>query len=84
MKNNDEGEKLLAGYETLVQAEINFSKATGYDKELTAVVPLAELARREEDRLRHKEWNKRLAREKPGTEENLQPEVPVGEIIHIL
>ena len=39
-------------YRSQVKAEISFSRSTGYDKESTAVVPLADLARREEERLR--------------------------------
>ncbi|HSA20365.1 MAG TPA: hypothetical protein P5076_02875 [Myxococcota bacterium] len=38
-------------YRDIVKQEISFSRATGYDRECTAVVSLAELARREEARL---------------------------------
>jgi hypothetical protein len=70
----------------VVKEEISFSKATGYDKEQTAVVPLAELARREETRLQ------RLAKEEPtavgpltgdGEAENKRL-IPLGEIIDVL
>jgi hypothetical protein len=39
-------------YRDIVKQEISFSRATGYDRESTAVVSLAELARREEARHR--------------------------------
>jgi len=62
-------------YRRLVQAEISFSRATGYDKEKTAVVPLQELARREEQRLRQR---------RPPPEDSSRRFIPVGEIIDVL
>jgi hypothetical protein len=81
---NNKG-KPFSGYQNMVKAEIPFARATGYDKEKTAVVPLSDLARREEDRLRKKDWNKRLVPEKKEVFlDDDQVEVPVGEIIHVL
>jgi hypothetical protein len=45
------GARREAIYRDIVKQEISFSRATGYDRESTAVVSLAELARREEARL---------------------------------
>lgn len=66
-----------ASYQKLVQAEIAFSRATGYDREQTAVVPLQELARREEERLR------RLG-ERPQPGPPPPRALPVGAIIDVL
>ncbi|MBW1809581.1 MAG: hypothetical protein JRJ87_15410 [Deltaproteobacteria bacterium] len=68
-------------YDDLVKDEISFSKATGYDKEMTAVVPLAQLARREEERLKRIESQGRADQEAP---EEKQRVIPVGEIIDVL
>ncbi len=68
-----------AYYRDMIQEEISFSKATGYDREGTAIVPLAELARLEEERLRRGE----LEEDRPGMFESSQ-EIPVGEIIDVL
>jgi len=68
-------------YDELVKDEISFSKATGYDKEMTAVVPLAQLARREEERLKRIESQGRADQEAP---EEKQRVIPVGEIIDVL
>jgi hypothetical protein len=64
-------------YHKLVQAEIAFSRATGYDREKTAVVPLAELARREEERLRQQ-------KEQPSNRPATPRALPMGEIIDVL
>jgi len=48
----DGGGRREAIYRDIVEQEISFSRVTGYDREATAVVSLAELARREEARLR--------------------------------
>ncbi len=69
-----------AYYRDMIQEEISFSKATGYDREGTAVVPLAELARLEEERLRRGEQDT-MAR--PALLTSSQ-EIPVGEIIDVL
>ncbi|MBW2701280.1 MAG: hypothetical protein JRF33_10710 [Deltaproteobacteria bacterium] len=71
-------------YRSQVKAEISFSRSTGYDKESTAVVPLAELARREEERLRE---TRRPAR--PGEAQDLSGgehvrALPMGEILDVL
>lgn len=94
MTNDDETTGPVTGaedpqvnsYLDTVEAEISFSRATGYDKEQTAVVPLAELARREEERL------KRQARGEPtrvaGLPDAAAPgqgrTLPLGEIIDVL
>ncbi len=67
-------------YRDLVREEISFSRATGYDREGTAVVPLAELARREEDRLRRDG----LEAEATGADAGPRRDIPVGEIIDVL
>ena len=67
-------------YRDLVREEISFSRATGYDREGTAVVPLAELARREEDRLRRDG----LEAEATGEDAGPRRDIPVGEIIDVL
>ena len=69
-------------YREIVRDEISFSKATGYDKEKTAVVPLAELARREELRLRKEEVDERWQQERPAGDDRRA--IPVGEIIDVL
>ena len=68
-------------YEDVVKEEISFAKATGYDKEMTSVVPLAELARREEERLRKVAAGKE---EKQEVVDKTQRVIPVGEIIDVL
>jgi uncharacterized protein YeeX (DUF496 family) len=68
-------------YDDLVKDEISFSKATGYDKEMTAVVPLAQLARREEERLKRIEDQGQADNE---VAEDNQRVIPVGEIIDVL
>ncbi len=68
-------------YDDLVKDEISFSKATGYDKEMTAVVPLAQLARREEERLKRIEDQGQADIE---AAEDKQRIIPVGEIIDVL
>ncbi len=67
-------------YRDLVREEISFSRATGYDREGTAVVPLAELARREEDKLCSDGLDAEAAGEEAGARRN----IPVGEIIDVL
>ena len=66
-------------YRDLVEEEISFSKATGYDKEGTAIVPLAELARREEIRLR-----RGVVESQAEDDEEPDRSIPVGEIIDVL
>jgi hypothetical protein len=68
-------------YEDVVKEEISFARATGYDKEMTSVVPLAELARREEERLRRVAAGKEEKRE---VDDKTQRVIPVGEIIDVL
>jgi len=68
-------------YEDVVKEEISFARATGYDKEMTSVVPLAELARREEERLRRVAAGKEEQREISDKTERV---IPVGEIIDVL
>ena len=68
-------------YQDVVKEEISFARATGYDKEMTSVVPLAELARREEERLRKVSGGKAEKRE---VEDKTQRVIPVGEIIDVL
>jgi hypothetical protein len=63
-------------YRHMVNDEISFSRATGYDREQTAIVPLAELARREEHRLQQSQ--------PPKEEDEKRHKIPVGEIIDIL
>ncbi len=70
-------EKGQESYHKLVQAEIAFSRATGYDREKTAVVPLAELARREEERLRQQ-------KDQPPGQPATPRALPMGEIIDVL
>jgi uncharacterized protein YeeX (DUF496 family) len=68
-------------YQDVVKEEISFARATGYDKEMTSVVPLAELARREEKRLRRVAAGEEEKRE---VEDKSQRVIPVGEIIDVL
>lgn len=68
-------------YQDVVKEEISFARATGYDKEMTSVVPLAELARREEERLSRVAAGKEEKRE---VEDKAQRVIPVGEIIDVL
>lgn len=68
-------------YQDVVKEEISFARATGYDKEMTSVVPLAELARREEERLQKASGGKGEKRE---VEDKTQRVIPVGEIIDVL
>jgi hypothetical protein len=68
-------------YQDVVKEEISFARATGYDKEMTSVVPLAELARREEKRLRRVAAGEEEKRE---IEDKAQRVIPVGEIIDVL
>lgn len=68
-------------YEDVVKEEISFARATGYDKEMTSVVPLAELARREEERLRKVAAGKEEQHE---VADKTQRVIPVGEIIDVL
>jgi uncharacterized protein YeeX (DUF496 family) len=68
-------------YQDVVKEEISFARATGYDKEMTSVVPLAELARREEERLRRVASGKEEKRE---VDDKTQRVIPVGEIIDVL
>jgi hypothetical protein len=68
-------------YQDVVKEEISFARATGYDKEMTSVVPLAELARREEERLRRVAAGKEEKRE---VDDKTQRVIPVGEIIDVL
>lgn len=74
---NDKTKKTIGteSYRRLVEAEVSFSRATGYDKEKTAVVPLQELARREERRLRGQQ---------APAEDVSRRFIPVGEIIDVL
>jgi hypothetical protein len=78
MSDRDENTKESDAYRSLLQAELDFSRATGYDREQTAVVPLAELARREEERLRRLEQNKN----KPSPAQ--KPALPISQIIEVL
>lgn len=68
-------------YQDVVKEEISFARATGYDKEMTSVVPLAELARREEKRLRRVAAGEEDKRE---IEDKTPRVIPVGEIIDVL
>jgi hypothetical protein len=80
---SEQAHKSSAGetyYRDLVREEISFSRATGYDREGTAVVPLAELARREEDRLRRDGLEAEAADGDTGP----RRDIPVGEIIDVL
>lgn len=75
----DDGSPAEAYYRDMVEEEISFSKATGYDREGTAVVPLAELARREEERLAGGDLSPEST--EPTDEKRA---IPVGEIIDVL
>ncbi|HUU01085.1 MAG TPA: hypothetical protein VM425_06595 [Myxococcota bacterium] len=81
MSEIDEKTKGAGSYHKIVSQEISFSRATGYDKEKTAVVPLARLARLEEDRLRKQEIDDRW---QPEDETSRNMVIPVGEIIDVL
>ncbi|MBN2496210.1 MAG: hypothetical protein JXR96_16575 [Deltaproteobacteria bacterium] len=70
-------------YRDMVAEEISFSRATGYDREQTAVVPLAELARREEIRLQSRE-SQADAGAGEVKEEDSQRRIPVGEILDVI
>lgn len=73
-------------YLDTVEAEISFSRATGYDKEQTAVVPLAELARREEERLRMQARGEptKVAGLPDGAPPGQGRTIPLGEIVDVL
>ena len=71
-------------YRSQVKAEISFSRSTGYDKESTAVVPLAELARREEERLRETRSPARPGETQGATEGGRVRALPMGEILDVL
>jgi hypothetical protein len=81
MDETEEKEKGTGSYSKIIDDEISFSRATGYDKEKTAVVPLAQLARREEERLRRQEIDGRWQSEDEKSENRV---IPVGEIIDVL
>ncbi len=81
MNEIDEKTKGAGSYHNIVSQEISFSRATGYDKEKTAVVPLAQLARLEEERLRKQEIDDRW---QPEDETSRNMVIPVGEIIDVL
>jgi hypothetical protein len=72
----EEADRAHKLYRHMLNDEISFSRATGYDREQTAIVPLAELARREENRLQQAQA--------PVEENERWHKIPVGEIIDIL
>jgi hypothetical protein len=85
----EEKTKPYRSYVQAIREEISFCRGTGYDKEKTAVVPLAELARREEDRLRRLEVGGAAPdeEEQPGDDELRRRRgaiIPVGEIVDVL
>ena len=69
----------LEYYRDLVEQDISFSQSTGYDREGTVVVPLAELAQSEEKRLRQQEQSDPKMEKIP---ENST--IPVGQIVDVL
>jgi hypothetical protein len=75
--------KPYTNYMQAVKEDIAFCQGTGYDREKTAVVPLAELARREEDRLRRQEQGERDF-EEASEQERRRSVIPIGEIVDVL
>jgi len=78
--HNDGPDDANDEYHELLDEEILFSQATGYDKEKTAVVPLAQLARRAEERhSRQSAVEQQKEKEAPA-----RTDIPVGEVIDVL
>lgn len=82
----DEKTRPYDNYLKVVREEIQICKGTGYDREKTAVVPLAEIARREEERLRalqapQDEQTLEIAREDARVRRGV---IPIGEILDVL
>ncbi len=71
-------------YRSQVKADISFSRSTGYDKESTAVVPLADLARREEERLRETRSPARPREKQWAIGGGHVRALPMGEILDVL
>lgn len=82
----DEKTRPYDNYLKVVREEIQICKGTGYDREKTAVVPLSEIARREEERLRalQAQEEERTQEVERGAPRKLRGEIPIGEILDVL